>query len=148
MAGTDPATGITTPHGDVVQALQPDGPGITPVMPPTAVAASTGPDRLDAASYGGVFDATASLTAQMAQQTAEATAAQSAGMDARDSMLSHYEAQAMPLGGQIGDNLVLPVVPDNAVIASSSDDYPWPGDEPVPSSAGPGYYGGDEPKSA
>jgi hypothetical protein len=47
----------------------------------------------------------------MAEQIAEATAATHAGMAAETTRRRVYEAQAMPLGGQIGDGMTMPPSP-------------------------------------
>jgi hypothetical protein len=137
----DIATG-TYSDADPVLPLADTGSGITALAGVTPVAGQLTPaDQTPEMNY------TAMLTADMAAGEADARAAQASAMAAEDSRRRGYEAQAIPLGGQIGDNLVMPVVPDNAVVAASSDDYPWPGDEPLPSSAGPSY-GGNEPSNA
>jgi hypothetical protein len=48
---------------------------------------------------------------QQAAGEADCRAAQSAGMDARNTMLDHYEAQQRPLGGRIGDHMTMPPSP-------------------------------------
>ena len=55
MAGTDPATGVTTPHADVVVPLH-DGPGITATAGVTPVTPNLPDNRFDPAAQGGVFD--------------------------------------------------------------------------------------------
>lgn len=96
-----------------------------------------------------VMPYTSMLAEDMAAGEADCRAAQAAGMDARNAMLGHYQAQALPLGGQLGDNLVIPLVADSSVPPANSDLYPWPADEPVPAAAGMDWYNtGDEPKTA
>jgi len=116
-------------------ALSPAVAGVTQTTPVASGPPTSGP------LVGGVRDLTGERLGQLAAAEADCRGAQSTAMSARDAMLGHYEGQVMPLGGQAGDNLMLPVVPDSATVPASSDQYPWPGDEPVPSSAGPGYQG-------
>ena len=81
---------------------------------------------------------------QVAGDEAACQAAMHAGMDARNAMLGHYQGQALPLGGSIGDVMDLPPVPANAVPAEGSDLYPWSGLEPTPADVG-FYHAGNEP---
>lgn len=135
--GTDIATGASGPTPDAVQPSPRDSglAGTTPVTP------GLPGDRTWPGAQGGVFDAAGQQAWIIKHVEADARAAQATAMDARDAMLAHYQAQTIPIGGQLGDDLVMPVVPDNALVPASSDQYPWPGDEPVPSSAGPTYQG-------
>ena len=139
MAGLDIPTGVTTGHGNVVEALH-DGSGITAVAGVTPVAG-----QLTPADQGPVFDAQAQQADIIASGAADVAAVQASGMDARTAMLGHYEAQAMPLGGAIGDPMSLPPVPDNALPPAQSDEYPWAADEPVPAGAPVAYVSGDVP---
>ncbi len=131
----DIATGTPEDHPSLLPLDASTSPGVAPGSPvvPGQLAGPTIPAR----------DAAAELSSLMAGQLAEATAAQAAGMSAEHDRRAGYEAQ-VTAGGQIGTNVVLPVVADDAIVPASSDQYPWPGDEPLPSSAGP-TYGGNEP---
>jgi hypothetical protein len=89
----------------------------------------------------GVRDLTGERLAQLAAGEADIASAQASGMAAEGDRRSGYQAQALPLGSHIGDDLVLPAVPTNAVPPAMSDLYPWSGQEPTPADA-PGVYGG------
>jgi hypothetical protein len=92
-------------------------------------------------------DTVAEFAAVQADALAECSAAQAAGMDARNAMLGHYQAQALPLGSQVGDPVSLPLVPDASVPPAMSDLYPFPGLEPTEADAGmAGPYHGDTPQ--
>ena len=99
------------------------------VAPPTPIQ----PGALSGPTYPGL-DTTAMFQEQMAAGEADCRAAQATGQDARNQMLSGYQAQALPLGGQIGDDLAIPVVPDQATPPAQSFGYPWAG-----------FYHGNEP---
>ena len=109
--------------------------GVTPRTPVASGPADAGPLQ------GGVRDLTGERLAQLAAGEADAGAAMAAGMAAEGDRRSGYQAQALPLGSHIGDDLVLPAVPTNAVPPAMSDLYPWSGQEPTPADA-PGVYGG------
>jgi hypothetical protein len=57
-------------------------------------------------------------------------------MDARTSMLGHYQTAILPQGSSYGDAMVLPLVPPNAVPTEASDAYPYSGMEPTPAGVG------------
>ena len=88
-------------------------------------------------------DLTGERLGQLASYEQDITAAQHAGMGAEHDRRAGYQAQALPLGGQIGDVVDLPLVPDAATPAVQSDLYPYAGMEPTP--AGVGFYHGNEP---
>ena len=134
MAGLDIPTGVTTGHGNVVEALH-DGSGITAVAGVTAVAG-----QLTPADQGPVFDAQAQQAGIIASGEADARAAQAAGMAGDRDRRGRYAGQVLPLGGAYGDQMIIPDVPDNALPPAQSDLYPWAGEEPVPSDA-PWLYG-------
>lgn len=127
----DIATGTYT-DADAVQPLQTSGSGIdavggvTPRTPVASGPADSGPLQ------GGVMDTVGMLAADTAAGVADARAAMQTAMSARDAALAHYGAQALPLGGAIGDQVDLPPVPENAVPPSDSFLMPYSGDEPTP----------------
>ena len=96
---------------------------MTPGVAPVTQTAGSAPGQ------GGVMDTTGMYQAQTAEAEAEVRAAQLAGQAAEDDRRSRYQAQALPVGGSIGDAMDLPPVPANAVTAES---YPKDGDEPIP----------------
>ena len=129
MAGTDIASGVLTPHGDVVQPLDPSqSPG---VQAPTAIAPNA-----DAREQGGVMDTTGMFQAQMAAGEADCAAAQAYSMQVRNGMLAHYEAGVLPLGSPAIDQMDLPPVPEDslgwgsATPAANSYLYGPGGDQP------------------
>jgi hypothetical protein len=137
--GTDIATGASGPTPDAVQPSPRDSglAGITPRTPVASGPADSGP------LVGGVMPTVSMFGEQAAAGTADCAAAQATAMDARNAMLAHYQAQALPMGGQIGDALPVPLVPDAAEPATDTDLYPYAGQEPTP--AGVGFYHGDQP---
>jgi hypothetical protein len=95
---------------------------------------------------GAVRDTTGEFQSQMTEGAADCRAAQAAAQDARNAMLGHYQAQALPLGGHIGDAMALPSgYPDAGTVAGLTDpegiyytpprlgagqDYAGPGNQP------------------
>lgn len=151
----DIATGVYSSADPVLQ-LQDTGSGITAVagVTQTTPVASGPPDS--GPLVGGVRDLTGERLGQLATGTADAAAAMSTAMDARNTMLGHYEAQVLPLGGQAGDNLVLPRVPEDAsgsatppaggyLYGSGEGDQPGRGDAPGGTGNAPAGYVGNEP---
>jgi hypothetical protein len=110
MAGTDIPTGVTTAHGDVVVTLH-DGPGITATAAVTQVVPNLPDNRFDPAAQGDVMPTTAMFGEQAAAGTADCAAAMSLGMDARTSMLAHYESDILPAGAAYGDLMDFPAAP-------------------------------------
>jgi hypothetical protein len=91
---------------------------------------------------GGVRDLAAERLSQLAASAAECAAAQSAGMSADSDRRGLYQSAMAPLGASATDEMVLPVVPANAVPPAQSSLYPYAGMEPTPAAAGfedPGY---------
>ena len=131
------ATGRPETHETPLPLDEGQSPGVAPETP---VAGQLSGPTYDAR------DTTAEFQDQRAAVEADCRAAQAAGMGAREAMLAHYQAQALPLGGHIGDDLPLPPVAVNAVPAMSSDLYPWQGEEPTPAGAGLDFYEGNPPR--
>jgi hypothetical protein len=125
------ATGTYT-SADSLLPLQTEGSGISPLAEITPVASAPDPQQ----AQSGVMPTTAMLSEQMAAGEADVRAAQASAMSAEDRRRGHYQAQAMPVGGHVGDVLTLPDVPANAVPPAMSDDYPYAGLEPTPAGAG------------
>jgi len=149
-AGLDISTGQLADHDSGVLPLATSGSGIDATGGVTPVTgALTGP------TYPGIAPM---YDDQIAADLADCRAAQSAGMDARDTMLSHYQAQAMPLGGEIGDGMTMPPNPLDPGVGSlgsgetdpfgSFYDPPRPGATETSTAAGTTYMGntGDQPK--
>jgi|ERR1017187_10406853 hypothetical protein len=127
---------------DIATGTYSEAPSVLPLDPSpatagvTPVAAAPSPaDQTPVMPYAAMF------AEQRQQGEADCAAAMSAGMAAELDRRSGYQAQALPLGSHIGDDLVLPAVPTNAVPPAMSDLYPWSGQEPTPADA-PGVYGG------
>ncbi len=150
MAGLDIATGQLTDHDSGVLPLATSGSGIDAVAGVTPVTgALTGP------TYPGIAPM---YDDQIAADLADCRAAQSAGMDARDTMISHYQAQALPLGGQSGDGMTFPPSPLDPGVGSLGSgetvpfanfyDPPRPGAPETSPDPGTNYQGntGNEPK--
>jgi hypothetical protein len=137
----DIASGAPEQHPTVLP-LADSGPGISPVAWVTPVTGGlTGP-TYDGRSYVGT------QAEDVTSGTAACAAAMSDGMTAETDRRHGYQAQALPLGGHIGDQPVIPAVPDASLPPAQSYDYPWPADEPVPASAGLATYPntGDQPQ--
>jgi hypothetical protein len=98
---------------------------------PTSIASAPSP-----VNQVGVFDATADQSARLSAYESDARAAMQAGMDARTSMLGHYQQAILPVGSAYGDAMSLPPVPPNAVPTEASDAYPYSGMEPTPAGVG------------
>jgi hypothetical protein len=88
-------------------------------------------------------DVQGEYAATQAAALAECSAAQDRGMSAEQDRRGRYGAAILPQGGDYGEQLDIPVVPDNAVPPAMSDLYPYPGLEPTPAGV---PYGGDEPR--
>ena len=81
-------------------------------------------------------DTVGEYAAPLAASEREIATAQASGMDARTSMLGHYQTAILPQGSSYGDAMVLPPVPPNAVPTEASDAYPYSGMEPTPAGVG------------
>ena len=137
--------------------MLPGGSGIDALAGVTPTDAIIPDNRFDPGDYGAVAPATAWNTEQMAAGEADCRAAQAVGMDARNAMLGHYEAQGMPLGGHIGDGMTMPPSPLDPGVGSlgSGETSPWgtfydpprPGAPETSTAAGTNYQGntGNEP---
>ena len=95
------------------------------------------------AAQGGVRDTVGEFQSKMAGDAAAAQSAMDYAMSTRDGLMAHYGAQVLPLGGQAGDAMTIPPVPDNATPPAMSDLYPYAGMEPTPASVG--FAHGNEP---
>jgi hypothetical protein len=104
--------------------------GLSPgVAPPTqAFPATPG-----GSTTGAGMDTTGMFGQQRQAGEADVAAAQAAGMAAELDRRAGYHEDMLPQGADYGDQLDLPVVPDNAVPAAMSGLYPYQGDEPVSS---------------
>lgn len=111
MAGTDIATGVTTPHDPGVLPLQDTGSGIDAVAAVTPVTPGLPSNRFDPAAQGGVFETAGDQRDRYTAMEAGARAGQAAGQAAENDRRNHYQAQALPLGGRIGDGMTMPPSP-------------------------------------
>jgi hypothetical protein len=71
--------------------------------------------------------------------TGEAAAAMHAGMAADADRRGRYAASMSPIGASGGDQMAVPVVPDNALPPAQSYGYPYAGTEPTATAAGWDY---------
>lgn len=126
---TDIATGVSGPTPD---AIQPSAGG-SGVADPVSVASVPSP-----ADQTPARDLTGERLSQLAAEESAISAAQHAGISAEHDRRAGYQAQALPLGGRIGDPVNLPEVPEQATGAAGGFLYPQPPDTP-------GYFGGDIP---
>jgi hypothetical protein len=132
------ATGQPEDH----QSLFPYDPALSPgVAPPTAIVAGqlSGPTV-------AARDTTGEYAAPLSALEAEVAAAQTAGMDARNSMLGAYAADITPIGAEYGDILVLPPSPLDPGVGSLGTTDPSGGFYDPPRQYGgeqgaPGYGG-------
>src|SRR5262245_54582942 len=124
----DIATGAAESHPTPL----PYDPGMSPATARETVTAGL----LTPADQGGVRDLTGERLGQLASYEQDCAAAQSAGMAAENRRRDHYAQDVLPQGAAYGDAMALPVVPDNAVPASQSFGYPFPGLEPTEAEAG------------
>ena len=118
MAGTDIPTGVTTPHGDVVQALDATMSPAVARLPVTAGQLDPVTDQMPQR------DLTGERLADLAVMEADCRAAQAAGMSAEDDRRDHYQGQALPLGGRIGDTMTLPMSPLDPGVGSTGTTDP------------------------
>jgi hypothetical protein len=93
-------------------------------------------------AQGAVRDLSGERLSLLAASEAECAAAQSYGMAADAGRRTGYAASMAPLGGSAGDQMALPVVPDNALPAAQSYGYPYGGMEPTAAAAGWDYDAG------
>lgn len=149
MAGTRIETGDWTPHdttgaaGNVLHPLDPSAAASPGVQDPTAIATAPLPPTMPAMDYAGFF------AAVQGDALAECEAAMPRGMLAEDDRRAGYQAQILPLGNAYGEQMTVPVVPEDAVAPAGGFLYPEGGLQPTPTQAGeagpfPGYAG-DEP---
>jgi hypothetical protein len=143
---TDIASGAEMPTPEL--PVRPIDASATPATLPAAVRVPVASGPASAGPLlGGVMPTTEMFQSQMAAGEADARAAQAAAQDARGAMLGHYQAQALPLGGHIGDGMTMPPSPLDPGVGSlgttdpsgaffdppragAPEDYAGPGNEP------------------
>lgn len=123
----DVATGASEDHPTPLPLDASQSPAVAP--PTMTEPGFTGP-RDQASLQGGVRDLTGERLADLGSIEAACQSAQSSGMGAENDRRHHYAAAA-----DYVDAVVIPEVPANAVPPSSSDLYPYSGDEPTPAGA-------------
>ncbi len=149
-AGLDISTGQLADHDSGVLPLATSGSGIDAVGGVTPVTGA-----LSGPTYPGIAPM---YDDQIAADLADCRAAQAAGMSAENDRRSHYQAQALPLGGEIGDGMTFPPNPLDPGVGSlgSGETVPWgtfydpprPGAPETSADLGTSYQGntGNEPK--
>jgi hypothetical protein len=132
-------TGAAEQHpGSGATPLPLDASGLPGVPPPTPIV----PGQLSGPTVDA-RDTTGEWQSQREAVEADVAAAQASGMAAEMDRRQSYGGQILPLGGSYGEQMDLPVVPENAVPPAQSDLYPYSGMEPTPAAAG--FYHGDDP---
>src|SRR5262249_9151132 len=83
-----------------------------PAMSPATARPTLTAGQLDPVhDQGGVFGAESDQSARLGGYESDIRQAQSRGQDVRNSMLSHYETDVLPVGAAYGDYVVLPPSP-------------------------------------